>query len=181
MRILGIDPGSSATGYGVVDAVGSRLRHVAHGVIRARRNASLAYRMAGIHAQLLEVAGEYRPDVAVIEKVFLAASPRSALVLGQARGVALAALAAHGLEVHELSAKEVKKAVAGTGAADKKQVQFMVSRLLGLDQSPPSDAADALAIAISQAHGGRLSGVGVRSGRRTLRNVARARLPREAH
>lgn len=179
MRILGIDPGSTATGYGVVDSAGSRLVHVAHGVIRGARNASLANRLARIHAELLEVASEHRPDVAVIEKVFLAASPRSALVLGQARGAALAALAAKGLDVHELSAREVKKAVAGTGAADKKQVQFMVVRLLGLDRSPPSDAADALAIAISQAHGGRLAGVGIRSGRRSLRDVARARLPRE--
>jgi len=179
MRILGIDPGSSATGYGVVDFAGNRATHVAHGVIRAARNVSLAERLARIHAHLVELALEHRPDIAVVEKVFMASNARSALVLGQARGAALAALASQGLDVHELSAREVKKAVAGSGAANKKQVQDMVSRLLSLDRSPASDAADALAIALCQAHGGRLAGMGVRSGRRRLRDAANALLPRE--
>ncbi len=180
MRILGIDPGSTATGYGVVDYSRGRLTHVTHGVIRTHRSDSLAARLARIHSYVLEVAQKNTPDSSVVEKVFLASNPRSALVLGQARGAALAALATHGLEVHEVSAREVKKAVAGTGAAQKKQVQSMVVRLLNLDSSPPTDAADALAIAICHAHAGRLSGVGVRSGRRSLRGVAHALSSRAA-
>ena len=151
---------------------GGRLSHVAHGVIRVGRNVCLAERLAQIHFRLLEVARDYAPDIAVVEKVFLASNPRSALVLGQARGVALAALAARGLEVRELAAREVKKAVAGTGAANKGQIQSMVVQLLKLDEAPPTDAADALAVALCQAHAGRLTGMGVQSRRRSLRKLA---------
>ena len=179
MKILGIDPGSSATGYGVVEHQGGRLTHVVHGVIRVGSKVSLADRLAEIHSRLLEVARDHEPDVAVVEKVFLASNPRSALVLGQARGVALAALAARGLEVHELAAREVKKAVTGTGAADKAQVQSMVVQLLKLEKAPPVDAADALAVAICQAQAGRLMGMGVRSRPRSLRKLASSLFPRE--
>jgi crossover junction endodeoxyribonuclease RuvC len=166
MRILGIDPGSNATGYGLVDRSARRLVHVAHGIVRPPRGAPLATRLAHIHHGLVEVIREFQPDVAVVEKVFLAANPRSALVLAQARGAALAALAGAGIEVGELAAREVKKAVTGSGAAGKLPIQVMVTKLLGLDAKPPSDAADALAVAICQAHIGRLSGLPVRSSRR---------------
>jgi crossover junction endodeoxyribonuclease RuvC len=166
MRILGIDPGSTATGYGLVDRSARRLVHVGHGILRPPRGAPLAARLSHIHEGLVTVIRDFEPDVAVVEKVFLAANPRSALVLGQARGAALAALAGAGLDVGELAAREVKKAVAGSGAAGKPAIQAMVARLLGLDAEPPSDAADALAVAICQAHIGRLSGIPVRSSRR---------------
>ena len=171
MRILGVDPGSTATGYGVVEFAGGRLSHVAHGILRPGRGEALASRLAKIHAGLLGVAAEHAPELAVVECVFVASNPRSALVLGQARGAALAALASAGLEVAELSAREVKKAVTGTGAAGKAQVQAMVMRLLDLPEPPPTDAADALAVAICHAHAGRLAGIGVGRRRRGLRSA----------
>jgi len=166
MRILGIDPGSAATGYGIVEQSRGSIVHVAHGIVRPPRGAALGDRLAEIHAEISSIATRYAPDLAVVEKVFLAANPRSALVLGQARGAALAALAGAGLPVHELAAREVKKAVVGTGSADKRQVQAMVTRLLALTAPPASDAADALAVALCQARAGRLIDLGVRSGRR---------------
>ncbi len=173
MRILGIDPGSNATGFGVVEGVGSSLCHVSHGVLRPPGNRSPAERLAFLYTQISRIVAEERPEMCVIEQVFVASSPRSALVLGQARGVALAALASGGIPVEEVSARAVKKAVVGTGAASKSQVQAMVTRLLGLAESPASDAADALAIAISLAHAGKLLELGVRAGRG--RNRARNR------
>jgi crossover junction endodeoxyribonuclease RuvC len=177
MRILGIDPGSQATGYGVVEqalvgAAGRGLAHVAHGTLRAPRGAAMSGRLALLHAGVLEVIRAHSPDVAVVERVFVAASPRSALVLGQARGVALAALGALGVPVLELDTREVKQAVVGTGAASKVQVQAMVVRLLGLEARPAPDAADALAAAICHAHRGRL-GTLIPSG--AIRRRARAR------
>jgi len=166
MRIIGIDPGSRATGYGVVEGGPGRVVHVAHGVVRTAPDASLAERLAAIHRGVAEVATRYAPQVAVVEKVFVAANPRSAIVLGQARGAALAALAGVGLSVDEITAREVKKAVTGGGAADKADVQSMVARLLGLDRLPPTDAADALAVALCRAHAGRLAQLGGRSRRR---------------
>jgi crossover junction endodeoxyribonuclease RuvC len=163
MRILGIDPGSRATGYGVVESRDGRLAWVDHGTIRPGSGLALAPRLAHIHRGVLAVAERHRPDIAAVELVFTALNPRSALVLGQARGAALTALGALGIEVAELAAREVKQAVVGTGAADKSQVQAMVMRLLSLEKSPPSDAADALAVAICQANAGRLKALGVRS------------------
>ncbi len=177
MRILGIDPGSNATGFGVVDRLSGSITHVTHGVLRPSRSAPLSVRLAYIHAGIARVVAQNAPDIAVVERVFIASNPRSALVLGQARGVVLAALSVSGLEVAELAAREVKKAVAGTGAASKTQVQAMVMRLLELDTSPASDAADALAVAICQAQAGRLTGLGV-SRRRRPRRVAGRVLPR---
>jgi crossover junction endodeoxyribonuclease RuvC len=163
MRILGIDPGSRATGYGVIESRGGRLDHVAHGIIRPSAKLSLARRLECIHRGVLEAAEQHRPDIAAVELVFTAVNPRSALILGQARGAALTALGAMGLDVFELAAREVKQAVVGTGGAEKAQVQAMVMRLLSLDSAPPSDAADALAVAISQANAGRLKDLGVRT------------------
>jgi crossover junction endodeoxyribonuclease RuvC len=179
MRVLGIDPGSRATGYGVVECTPSAhrdpsdggaarsLRHVAHGTLRPPEGFTLAERLAFLHSGIAEVIERHAPSQVVVEQVFVSASARSALVLGQARGAVLAAAAGAGLDVHELSAREVKKAVVGTGAAAKTQVQAMVSRLLGLDRQPAQDAADALAAAICRAHAGASSAdvLGVRRGR----------------
>ena len=165
MRILGIDPGSNATGFGVVDYSGGQLRHVAHGVIRPPKSAQTAERLSFIHREILQVVSEFKPAACAIEQVFVAVNVRSALILGQARGAALTALGTGALPVHELSAREVKKALVGTGTATKLQIQAMVKRLLDLSKVPPSDAADALAIAICQAHAGKLAGLGVRNSR----------------
>ncbi|HEX2483987.1 MAG TPA: crossover junction endodeoxyribonuclease RuvC [Myxococcota bacterium] len=148
MRILGIDPGSAITGYGVVEARGARLRCVAHGTLAPPRCAELPARLAALHAALQEVIGDHAPDGVVVEQVFVAASPRSALVLGQARGVALAAAAASGLPVYEYGPRTIKLAVAGSGVAAKAEVQRMVEALLALGARPVPDAADALAAAI---------------------------------
>ncbi len=152
MRVLGIDPGSLVTGYGVVERRGAEVHHVAHGTLRPPRTAALASRLAAIHAGVAGVIGAHRPDLVVVEQVFVAANARTALVLGQARGVALAAAAAAGLLVEELSPQQVKQAVVGNGAAQKLQVQRMVQRLLGLAALPAQDAADALAAALCRAH-----------------------------
>ena len=150
-RILGIDPGSRATGYGVVDTDGQRSRAVHFGVIRVSGDLSLAARLDLLFAGISEVISDYEPDEAAIEQVFTAKNARSALVLGQARGVLLLAAGRH-CEVHEYAARAVKKAVAGYGQADKDQVGHMVKMLLGLDKVPPQDASDALAIALCHAH-----------------------------
>ncbi len=164
MRILGIDPGSQATGYGVIERDGNRLLHVAHGTVRPRGTTS-EQRLHRLYEAILDVARHHAPDAAAVERVFVAHSPRSALVLGQARGVALAALGCAGLGVTEYAASEIKQAVTGSGRADKRQVSLMVRRLLGLDRVPESDhAADALAAAIGHAQAGALRALG--AGRR---------------
>ena len=180
MRILGIDPGSSVTGYGVVARVGGELQHVASGTVRPPRNASLPVRLHFIYRALEEVIRHHSPDVAAVEQVFVAVSARAALVLGQARGAALAALAAGEVGVSEYAATAIKLAVTGSGRAPKSQVQHMVRRLLALDSTPASDAADALAAAICHAHAGRIAalGSGRRPARRPLRRPARRGLPR---
>jgi crossover junction endodeoxyribonuclease RuvC len=173
MRVLGIDPGSSVTGYGVVERVGSRVLHVAHGTVRPPRSAPLPERLAALHAGIARAIELHRPDVAAVERVFAGRSVRAALVLGQARGVALAAAAAAGLAVAEYAAPEIKQAVVGTGAAEKRQVQAMVRRLLSLADTPALDAADALAAALCHAHRGPLAAFAARLGR--TRPQARAR------
>lgn len=162
MRILGVDPGTRATGYGVVEfgpspsepaRGGARgLRRVAGGVIRPDSGAPLGERLAGIHAELCALIERFQPDGTAVENVFSARNARSALTLGHARGVALAALATSGLETGEYSPSQVKLAVVGHGAAAKPQVQRMVQRLLGLEKLPAADEADALAIAICHGH-----------------------------
>ena len=183
MRILGIDPGSSVTGYGLVEQVGSRLVHGAHGTLRPPRRAELALRLEHLYRGLTEIVAEHRPDVAAVEQVFVSVSPRSALVLGQARGVALAVLGAAGLGVSEYTPAQVKQAVTGTGRAPKGQVKTMVRRLLALERTPAEDAADALAVAIRHANGGRLEAAGQVAGRRRRATrradfVVQARQPR---
>lgn len=152
IRILGIDPGLRATGWGIVDQTGARLAHVAHGVIRVEPSAPLAVRLAGIFSEVSALVLAHRPHAAGVEETLVNAGARSALKLGQARGAAMAALAREGLDVHEFAPRQIKLAVVGTGAADKEQVAFMVQRLLPRAGKMTSDAADALACAICTAH-----------------------------
>ena len=172
MRILGIDPGSVATGYGVVERRDGRLHHVAHGTLRLRRADPLAVRLAVLQRNLAAVIASFAPDVVSVERVFVSVSARSALVLGQARGVALASAGSAGLPVAEYAAREIKQAVVGHGGAHKQQVSAMVRRLLGLEREPAYDAADALAAAICHAHARTLVALGAFPARR--RRVGRA-------
>jgi crossover junction endodeoxyribonuclease RuvC len=169
MRILGIDPGLRVTGYGVIERHGSRLSYVASGTVRADAAAGLPARLKTILESVGEVIEVYRPDQAVIEKVFVNTNPQSTLLLGQARGAAICALVAADLPVHEYTALQIKQAVAGHGKAQKSAVQEMVRRLLSLDGTPGTDSADALAAAIchtnhigAQAAAGRLAQTGLR-------------------
>jgi crossover junction endodeoxyribonuclease RuvC len=151
-RIIGIDPGSHATGWGVVE-VAPAVRHVASGIVRPGRDLPLAERLLAIHDGLAAAIADHRPDVMAVEDLFNAKNARSSLVLGHARGAALLAGARAGLAVHEYAPGEVKRALTGNGQADKKQVRFMVMRLLRLTEEPPLDQSDALAVAL--AHQGR--------------------------
>ena len=161
MRVLGIDPGSHITGFGVVDRDGGQVRHVAHGNLPLTRTHTLPTRLYELHELLLDVIERYEPDVAAVEQVFVAASARSALVLGQARGAVLAALGSRGVIVTEYPPSQIKQAVTGSGRATKKQVQSMVRRLLELAKLPAQDSADALAAAICHAQAGKLAALGV--------------------
>ncbi len=149
--ILGIDPGSRITGYGLINTEGSQFSYLASGCIRIKAE-DLPQKLAQIYASLSEIIARYQPDQVAIERVFMAKNADSALKLGQARGSAVVCVANHGLAVSEYSAKEVKLAVTGTGAADKVQVQHMVKSLLKLSATPQEDAADALAIAMCHAY-----------------------------
>jgi len=153
LRILGIDPGLNRTGFGVIDVTGSKLQCVESGIIRVP-GGDLYRRLGTILAALSDVIRATQPHVATVEKVFVNVNPQSTLLLGQARGAAICAAASSGLVVHEYAALRIKQAVVGFGQADKKQVQLMVQRLLGLARAPAEDAADALACAICHAHGG---------------------------
>ena len=150
--ILGLDPSLSCTGWGVIRAEGSRLAHVANGQVPTDPKAPMAQRLAGLQAALADVIAAHRPDRAAAEEVFVNKNPQSTLKLAQARGCVLAACGAAGLAVNEHAARLVKKAVVGTGGADKTQVQAMVKILLPGVQIAGADAADALAVAIADAH-----------------------------
>ncbi len=150
-RMLGIDPGSRITGFGVLESHGRSVAYVEHGCV-CPPDGDLNERLGAIYLQLGAVMDRCRPDVVVIEKVFVARNARSALVLGQARGAAVVAAVSRGLRVVEYSALQVKQAVVGRGRADKRQVQHMVQALLGLAEAPSADAADALACALCHAH-----------------------------
>jgi crossover junction endodeoxyribonuclease RuvC len=156
MLILGIDPGLQRTGFGVVRAEGSRLAYVASGTISTTEVArgDLPLRLKIIFEGVQEVVQRYQPVSAAIEIVFVNVNPQSTLLLGQARGAALAALATSGLAIAEYTALQMKKATVGHGLANKGQVQEMVKRLLKLTQLPGKDAADALGLAITHAHAG---------------------------
>ncbi len=150
-RILGIDPGSRRTGYGVIDVRGNSMSPVAWGVIRTDATDSFPDRLLQIHEKLSEVIALHKPTEAAVENVFLAKNVASALKLGQARGAAIIACRIHRIPVHEYSAKEIKTAATGYGAASKEQVGGMVCRLLGIREDVPPDASDALAMAFCRA------------------------------
>jgi crossover junction endodeoxyribonuclease RuvC len=152
MRILGIDPSLRGTGWGVISAEGSRLSGVAWGVVRNPPALPLLDCLREIHRALAEAIAAHRPDAAAVEALIYAQNARTALVMGQARGAALVAVAEAGLGVVEYAPKRVKQGVVGVGGAAKSQVGFMVRALLGLTETPLPDAADALAVAITHAH-----------------------------
>jgi crossover junction endodeoxyribonuclease RuvC len=152
MIILGLDPGLGTTGWGVIAADGNRLRHLANGQIRTDPKAELATRLVALHAALASVLADQRPDTAAVEEVFVNENPQSTLKLGQARGVVLLAAAQANIGIGEYAARLVKKAVVGTGGAEKAQVHAMVQRLLPGVKIAGADAADALAVAITHAH-----------------------------
>ena len=165
MRILGIDPGLRSTGWGVIACDDGSLRHIANGAIQPKPALADADRLGIIFNELDDVIARHKPSHAAIEQIFVAKSARSALRLGMARGVGFLVCGLHGLAVGEISARAVKKAVAGTGTADKKQVQDMVARLLAVT-AKNADAADALAIAIAASNdAGKLADLGVGSGK----------------
>jgi crossover junction endodeoxyribonuclease RuvC len=150
--IIGLDPGLGTTGWGVIAAEGNRLRHLANGQIRTDAKDALPARLVALHARLASVLAEHRPETAAVEEVFVNENPQSTLKLGQARGVVLLAAAQAGIGVGEYAARLVKKAVVGTGGAEKAQVHAMVQRLLPGAKIAGADAADALAVAITHAH-----------------------------
>jgi crossover junction endodeoxyribonuclease RuvC len=151
IRVLGIDPGSRVTGYGIIDQDGPRLRYVASGCIRTEGGA-LAARLGMIFDGVNRIIDEYRPQEMAIERVFMNKNADSALKLGQARGAAICAGVTRAVPVDEYAAREIKQAVVGKGGATKEQVQHMIRVLLVLGDRPPSDAADALAVAICHGH-----------------------------
>ena len=156
MRVLGVDPGTAITGYGIVEGEGDELSLVAYGVITTPSHLPLPQRLQQIYRELRALIAEWQPESAAVEELFFSKNVRTALAVGQARGVALLALTDAGLPIQEYKPVQVKQAVAGYGGAPKEQVQGMVQLLLGLDEIPrPDDAADALAVAICHFHSAR--------------------------
>jgi crossover junction endodeoxyribonuclease RuvC len=152
VKVLGLDPGLGTTGWGLIEADGNRLAHVANGQIKTDPLMPLPQRLATLAGVLEALIAEHRPDAAAVEEVFVNKNPQSTLKLGQARGVALMCAARAGMAVGEYAPTLVKKAVVGTGGADKSQVHAMVARLLPGAKIAGADAADALAVAITHAH-----------------------------
>ncbi len=154
VRVLGIDPGTARTGYGIVERDGNALKVVDYGCLETLSSSPPAERLLSIHRGVLHLIELYRPEMVGVERLFFNRNVQTAFAVGQARGVVLLAAATHGLSVSEYGPHEVKIAVTGYGRADKVQVQRMVQALLGLAELPrPDDAADALAVAICLAHG----------------------------
>lgn len=158
MKILGIDPGSRITGFGLIEQQGNRLRHLDNGALFTRSDAPLAERLGTIYSGLQQAIAAYQPEAVAIEQIFLAKNALSALKLGHARGAAMLAAVHAGLPVFEYTAMQVKSAVVGYGKAGKPQVQQMVKALLALPEIAQEDASDALAIAICHAHSSGLAG-----------------------
>ena len=150
--ILGIDPGSRKTGFGIINVIGSKSEYVTSGVIRMKDADELPARLKVIFDSLTQIIEQYCPQEMAIEQVFMAKNAASALKLGQARGAAIVAATAQNVPVSEYEARKVKQSVVGNGAADKLQVQHMVKTLLRLPASPQEDAADALAVALCHAY-----------------------------
>jgi crossover junction endodeoxyribonuclease RuvC len=152
LLIIGLDPSLSCTGWGVISRVGNRLSHIANGQVKTDPAASLPERLVTLDQELTDVILRYQPDSGAVEEVFVNKNPQSTLKLGQARGVCLLALARAGMPVAEYATRLVKKAVVGTGGAEKAQVQAMLRVLLPGVKLAGADAADALAVAIAHAH-----------------------------
>ena len=150
-RILGIDPGSRLTGFGVIDFDGGKALYVASGTVKSVDGA-FADRLRQIFESIGSIVDEYRPDIVAVESVFMHKNAASALKLGHARSAAICATFAQGVEIHEYAPREIKQAVVGTGAATKEQIQHMVVSILTLDGTPAEDAADALATALCHGH-----------------------------
>ena len=153
MRVLGLDPGTARTGYGIIDVDDGRFQVVAYGVISTASDASAARRLQALYQALNELLDAYRPDTAGIEELFFGRNITTAISVGQARGVLLLALANAGIPVGEYSPPKIKESITGYGKADKAQMQLMVRNLLDLEETPrPDDAADGLAVAITHYH-----------------------------
>ncbi|MEC9012924.1 MAG: crossover junction endodeoxyribonuclease RuvC [SAR324 cluster bacterium] len=152
LRILGIDPGSRKTGYGLIEHSGNRTRYLASGCIKLNLKESLAERLNQLSTELDKLIEEFQPDCGAVEKIFFAKNAQSALTLGHARGVILLKFSERQLVVHEYQTLKVKQTVVGVGRADKNQVQHMVKILLNLQKKLQEDEADALAVAITHAH-----------------------------
>lgn len=168
VRVLGIDPGSVITGYGIIESDGARSVYVTHGHIRVKGE-NFAEKLGHIHSAISDIVSEWQPVQAAVEQVFMSNNPMSALKLGQARGAALTAVVSHKVPVSEYAARSVKQIVTGSGSADKAQVQTMVKSLLGLNRPVQVDAADGLAIAICHAHAGMNRSTGVPAPRKRQR------------
>jgi crossover junction endodeoxyribonuclease RuvC len=152
VKILGLDPGLGTTGWGLIEAEGNRLKHIANGQLKTDSSAPLPRRLAHLADQLEALLADHHPDTAAVEEVFVNKNPQSTLKLGQARGVVIMVAARAGIDVGEYAARLVKKAVVGVGNAEKSQVHAMVARLLPGAKIAGPDAADALAVAITHAH-----------------------------
>ncbi len=150
--ILGIDPGSRITGYGLIKQTGQNIEYIDSGCIRTSPDGELSQKLLQIYDGICQLMDHYSPEEVAIEQVFMHQNPNSALKLGHARGVAMVAAASHRVKVSEYSARAIKQTVVGYGAAEKAQVNHMVVSLLSLNSAPQSDAADALAIAICHSH-----------------------------
>jgi crossover junction endodeoxyribonuclease RuvC len=170
IRVIGIDPGSRITGYGVVDTDGFRHRYVTSGFIQIKAD-TLGEKLGIIFCEVSRIVTDWKPESMAIEQVFVKHNVDSALKLGQARGAAICAAVQADLPVGEYTPRSIKKAVVGSGAADKQQIQQMIQRLLGLDELPQNDEADALAIAICHAHHIKIRSTGISTGTRRGRWV----------
>jgi crossover junction endodeoxyribonuclease RuvC len=149
MKIIGIDPGTAATGFGVVEKNGNKLKLIEYGTIKTNAKDALSTRLKTIYDGIIEVISRTSPDAFSIENIFMHENARTAIILGHSRGVALLAGINSGLEIHEFTPREIKQSVVGNGNASKEQVQFMIKNLLGLKEIPkPNDAADGCAAAI---------------------------------
>jgi crossover junction endodeoxyribonuclease RuvC len=152
MILIGLDPGLATTGWGIIAADGNRLSHIANGQVTTNASSPLPERLVTLHAALTDILLTHRPGAAAVEEVFVNVNPQSTLKLGQARGAVLLAIAMQGIAIGEYAARLIKKAVVGTGAAEKAQVHAMVARLLPGVKIIGADASDALAVAITHAH-----------------------------
>ena len=170
IRVIGIDPGSRITGYGLVDTDGFRHKYVSSGFIQIKAD-TLGDKLGMIFSEVSKIVSTWQPESMAIEQVFVKHNVDSALKLGQARGAAICAGVQAELPIGEYTPRAIKKAVVGSGAADKQQIQHMIQRLLGLDELPQSDEADALAIAICHAHHIKVRSSGVAAGVRRGRWV----------